>query len=199
MYGCLAYHHDSAGSEAVGSEVGGVCNSVGRVVVPEEGVGALGSEGAGIEKVAENSWSHFQSARVSQAVVEIVEGLDEVGFGGGEDVEGNTAASVELEGAAVAAGIAEQAEVQVHEERKVGADRRLVVGSGNTVALGDAGELVVEVGVGKIAVDVGVAVAANRIDYHHNRSSRTKQTAQRVDAVVELAGRNSIVGCKPRN
>ena len=95
--------------------------------------------------------------------------------------------------------IAEQVEVQVRVERKVGVGRWLVVGIGNTVVLGDeeAEELVVGVGVDKTVVDVGVA--ASRIDYHHNHSSRIRQTARREDAVAGLAEEDSIVSYKFRN
>lgn len=176
-----------------------VCN-LAEWAALEEAEGASGSEGTGTEGIAGNSWNHSQSERVSQAVVEIVGNLDEkVGFGGGGVAEGNKAVSVELGGAGTVAGIAEQVEVQVHEERKVGADRGLVVGIGNTVGLGDAGELAVDVGVGKVAADVVVAVGASRIDYHHNHSSRTRQTVQREDAVAGLAEGDSIVGCNFRN
>lgn len=97
-------------------------------------------------------------------------------------------------------GIVEWVGVRAHEERKVGADRQLVVGSVNTVGLEDgeeAGELVVGVRVGRAAADVGVA--ASRTDYHHNHNSRTRQTAQREDAVAGLAEEDSIVNCKFRN
>jgi hypothetical protein len=198
VHGYPAYHHDSARSEVVESEADEVCNSAERAVFGG-GEEASGSEGEGTEEVVGNSWSHFQSAHVSQAVVEIAGNLgEEVGFGGDGDVEGNMAVSVELEGAEAAAGIVERVEAQVHEEHKVGVDRRLVVGR-NTVASGDAGELAVGAGVGRAVADVGVAVAANRIGYHHNHSSRIKQTAQREDAVAGPVGRDSIVGCNFRN
>lgn len=92
-------------------------------------------------------------------------------------------------------------EVQAHEERRVGADRRLAVGIGNSVVLEDSGQLVVgvSVGVGKTVAGVGVAVGASRIDYHHNRSSRTMRTAQRVDAAAGPAEGVSIVGYRFRD
>ena len=125
-----------------------------------------------------------------------------VGSGGGEVVGENTAVSGELGGVAVAAGIVGWAGVQEHEARRAGADRRLVVGIGDTVGWeggeGD-GVLVVDVEVGKAVADVGVAAAASRIGYHHNRSSRTKQTAQLEDAVAGSAEAGSIASCKFRN
>lgn len=178
----------------------GVYNSAERAVLGE-GEGASGSWEAGTEEVAGNSWSRSQSVRVLQAVVEIVGNLgEEVGFDGGEGVEENMGVWVELEGAG--ADIAGRVEVQVHEERKVGVDRGSVVGIGHTVALGDgeeAGELVEGGEVGKAVADVGVAAAANRVDDHHNRSSRTMKTAQWEDAVAGLAEEDSIVNYRYRN
>ena len=42
----------------------------------------------------------------------------------------------------------------------------------------------VGVGIGRAVADVGVAVVASRIDYHHSHSSRIEQTAQQEDAGV---------------
>ena len=119
---------------------------------------------------------------------------------------GNTAVSVEPGEAVAVAGIAEQVEVQGRGERKVVAGRELVVDIASTVAredVGEAGELVVGAGVGRIVGDVGAVVAAvaaaSRIGYHHNRSSRTEQTAQQADAVAGPAGEGSIASCKLRN
>ena len=194
-----AYHRDSARSEAVGSGVDGECNSAKPAALEGEEE-ASDSEGAGTEEVAGNSWSHRQNVRVSLAVVEIVGNLgEEVGFDGDEVVEGNTAVSVELGEAEAEAGTVERVEVQVHVEHKVGVDRALVVGIGNTVALEDGGELIVVVGAGKVVADVGVVVAASRIDYHHSHSSHTKQTVQREDGVAGLTAEDSIAGCKFRN
>lgn len=124
----------------------------------------------------------------------------EVGFGEGEGVGVNTAVSVEPGGVVVVAGIAESVEAQGHEERKVGVDRLLAVGIGSTVAPGDGKEAeeLGGVGVGKVAAGADVAAVASRIDYHHNRSSRTEQTA-RQDAVAEPAEVDSIGNCKLRN
>jgi hypothetical protein len=74
-----------------------------------------------------------------------------------------------------------------------------VVGIGKTVVSGDEEEvegLAVGAGVGKAVVGVGVAVAASRIGFHHNRSSRIETTAQREDVVAGLAGEDSIVSYK---
>lgn len=53
--------------------------------------------------------------------------------------------------------------------------------------------------IGKAVADVGVAVVASRIDYHHSRSSRIEQTAQQEDAGVGQAEERSIANCKFRN
>lgn len=175
----------------------GVCNSAGWVA-HGEGEGAYGSsEAVGTEEVAESSWNHSQTVHVSRAVVGIVGNPGvEAGFGGGEVVGENTAVSGGLGGVAVVAGIVERAAVQGHEECKVGADRWLVVDIVDTVVWeggeGD-GLLVVDVEIGKAVAGVGVAAAASGIGYHHNRSSRTKQTAQQEDAVAGLAEAGSIV------
>jgi hypothetical protein len=95
-----------------------------------------------------------------------------VGSGGDEIVGENKAVSVELEEAVVVAGIVEWVEVHGREERKVGADRWLVVGIGN-IAVGEGGEEAGALGgcgVGKTVGDVGVAVAAaGRIGYNYNQ------------------------------
>lgn len=187
------------GSEAAGSEVEGGCNSA-EWVAPGEG--AWGSEGAETE-VAGNSENHRQTVRVLQVVVEIVGNLGaEVGSGEGEIAGESTAVSVGLEGVVVAAGTAERAAVRGHGERKAGADRESVVGIANTVVPEDeqvAEELVVGVGIDKIAAGVGVAAAASRIGYHHSHSSRTEQTAPREDAVAGPAGVDSIANYKFRS
>lgn len=110
--------------------------------------------------------------------------------------------SVEIGGAVVVAGTAERAEVQGHGERKVGVGRRPVVGIASTAVregVGEAGKLVVDVGVGRTAGGVGVAAAASRIGSHHNRSSRKERTVQLEDAVAGLAEEGSIVSYKLRN
>lgn len=119
---------------------------------------------------------------------------------------GSTAALVGPGAAVAVADTAERVEVQGHGERKVVAGRERVVDIASTVAregVGEAGELVVGVEVGRIVGDVGAAVvavaAASRIGYHHSRSSRTEQTAQQADAVAGLAGEGSIASCKLRN
>ena len=121
---------------------------------------------------------------------------------------GNTAESVVPGEVATVAGIAERVEDQEHGERKVVAGREPVVDIVSTAVRGDAGdvgeagELAVDAGVGKVVGDVGAAgsvVAASMIGYHHSRSSRTEQTAQQVDAVVGLAGEGSIASYKHRN
>lgn len=159
----------------------GVCSSA-RWVALEEGKGASGLEVVGTGAVAENSRGHSRTVHVSRGVAGIVGNPGvKVGFGGGEVVGENMAASVELGEAEVATGIAELAEVQGRGEHKVGAGRRLVVGIGNTAVRGDgeeAGVLVVDAGVGTSVGDAGVAAAASRIGYHHNRSSHTKRTVQ---------------------
>lgn len=178
-----------------------VCSSV-RCVALGESEGAPGSAG-GMGRIVGSSWSHSQTAGVSQTVVGIVGNLGvTVGFGGGGVVEGNTAVSIELAEAVAVVGTAEWVGVQGHEERKVGAGRRFVVGIANTVARGDGeedGELMADVEVGKAVAGVGAAVAASKIGYHHNRSSHTEQIAQQEDAVAGTAGEGSIASYKFRN
>ena len=126
----------------------------------------------------------------------------EVGSDGDEIVEENKAVSVELEEVVVVAGIAERAGVQGHEERKVGAGKWLAVGIGNTVVQGDGKEaevLVVGVGADRTVGDVGVAAAASRVGYRHNRSSHTERTVRQEDVVAGLAEEGSIASCKFRN
>ena len=192
-------------SEVAGLKVERVCSSAGWVAFGEE-EGASGSEGVGIEGVAGSSWSHFQTAHVSQGAVGIVGNPGvEVGSGGDEIVEKNTAVSVELEEAAAAADIAERVGVQGHEERKVGAGRWLVAGIANTAARRNGEEavvLVVDVEVGKTVGDAGVAAAAaaaSRIGYHHNRSSHKERTVRQEDAVAGQAEEGSIGSCRFRN
>lgn len=189
-------------SKAVGLEVERVCSSVEWAALGGGGA-ASGSTGAGETKVAESPWGHSRTAGVSRVVVEIVESPGvKVGFGGGGVVGGSTAGSVGLVEAEAAAGIAERAEVQGHVERKVVVGSWPVVGTASTVAqdcVEEAGERVVDAGIGRTVVDVGVAAGASRIGYRHSRSSRTEQTAQREDAVAGLAGGDSIASYKLRS
>jgi len=120
--------------EIVGLGVERVCSSVGRIVLRERDMASDSPEGAGTE-IAGNSWSHPQTTDASEAVVGIAENPGaSVGFGGGETVGGNTAVLVGLEETmAGRAGIAKQAGVQGHGERKVVAGKQLVVGIASTV------------------------------------------------------------------
>ena len=161
------------------------------------------SEAVGTKEVAGSSWNHSQTVGVSQVAVGIVgnPGVS-VGFGGDEVAGGNTAVSVGLGVAVAAVGIVERAGVQEHGERKVEAGRWSVVGIASSVVQGDAeeaGELVVDVVIGRTAGGVGVAAVASRIGYHHNRSSRKERTAQQEDAMAGLAEEGSIGSCKLRN